>query len=145
MSFSVGDRSSKFVVVTNVTMRFAVSEKILFADLRTSRKTNEPWVDKDSGEVKVDESGNPLMKREFSHWEGRFVGNAFEPAKALKNGQTIDIVNGWIEKNEFSGKDGKPRSQIYVVISDFSLSATDDSNDTPVAGEGFADYNDGEE
>ena len=96
MSFNIGENSSKFVSVSNVTMKFAFSDKVLFADLRTSRKTGNYKADKETGAAILDEKGNPVPERSYSRWEGRFVGNAFEPAKALKNGQAINIVNGWV-------------------------------------------------
>lgn len=54
MSFNIGDKNSKFVTVSNVTMRFAFSEKVLFADLCTSRKTGNPKVNKNTGEIITD-------------------------------------------------------------------------------------------
>ncbi|BAL01904.1 hypothetical protein OBV_p-00490 (plasmid) [Oscillibacter valericigenes Sjm18-20] len=125
MSLNVGTEMSKYVVVNNVTMRFAFSEKVLFADLRTSRKTGKQRVDKASGEVLTDSHGNPIPERTYSHWEGRFVGNAFEPAKALCNGQSIDITQGWVEKDEATGKGGQKYTNVYVIITDFVLSETD--------------------
>ena len=55
-------------------------------------------------------------------WEGRFVGNALEPAKALKKGQAIDIINGWVDKDTWTAEDGKKREKTFVVITDFKLS-----------------------
>ena len=122
MSFNIGENQSKYVAVSNVTMRFAFSEKVLFADLRTSRKTGKPKVDKETGEVITTKDGTPLAERVYSYWEGRFIGNALEPAKALQNGQSINIVNGWIEKENTTGKDGKKYTNTIVVITEFVLS-----------------------
>lgn len=105
MSFNIGEKNSKFVAVSNVTMRFAFSEKVLFADLRTSHKTGNPKINKETGEIITDAQGNPVPERIYTHWEGRFVGNAFEPAKALKNGQAINILNGWIDNTDFELSD----------------------------------------
>ena len=121
MSFNIGERNSRFVAVSNVTMRYDFSEKVLFADLRTSRKTGRPKTD-ESGEVVIDEKGRPVDERVFTFWEGRFVGNAFEPAKALKKGQMINIVNGWLDKEVWTGSDGKKRERVFAVITDFTLS-----------------------
>lgn len=121
MSLNVGTLNSRYVVVTGVTMRYAFSEKVLFADLRTSRKTGKPKTDKKTGEVITDKSGKPIPEREYTHWEGRFVGNAFEPAKALGNGQAIDIVNGWVSKEE-KMVNGQRYVNVFVVITDFVLS-----------------------
>ena len=122
MSFNIGEKQSKYVVVNNVTMRFSFSEKVLFADLRTSRKTGKPKVNKQTGEIVTNDNGEPVAERTYSHWDGRFVGNALEPAKALQNGQAINIVNGWVDKEYSVGKDGKKYTNIVVIITDFELS-----------------------
>ena len=67
--------------------------------------------------------------RVYSYWEGRFIGNALEPAKALQNGQSIYIVNGWIEKENTTGKNGKKYTNTIVVITDFVLSASKSYDD----------------
>lgn len=131
MSFNVGDSRSRFVAVSDVTMRFQYSEKVLFADLRTSRKTGKFKTEKNSGEVLRDGNGEPFPEREYKHWEGRFVGNAFEAAKGLKNGQKIDIINGWLDRDDYNSKDGI-KSQVFICISDFTLSnAIEDDEQTP--------------
>ena len=122
MSFKIGENKNKYVTVSNVTMRFVSSEKVLFADLRTSRKTGRFKIDKQTGEAITTKDGTPVAERIYSHWEGRFVGNALEPAKELQNGQSINIVNGWIEKENTTGKDGKKYTNTIVVITDFVLS-----------------------
>lgn len=135
MSFNIGEKNSRFVTVSNVTMRFAFSEKVLFADLRTSRKTGNPKVDKETGEVITNEKGEPVPERTYTHWEGRFVGNAFEPAKALRNGQPINILNGWLDKEESKGKNGQKYVNVFAVITDFELSdsvVNDDGEDPPL-------------
>ena len=131
MSFNIGNTNSKFVVVSNVTMKFSVSEKILFADLRTSRKTGRFKTD-EHGEAILDGNGQPVPEREYSHWEGHFVGEALEAAKALKDKAAINILEGWIEKDEFVGRDGKKRSKIYIVISAFEMcdEVKDDEEDS---------------
>ena len=142
MSFNIGEKNSRFVAVSDVTMRFKFSEKVLFADLRTSRKTGRYKTDA-NGEVVTDAKGKPVPERAYSHWEGRFVGNAFEPAKGLAQGQTIDIVNGWIEKEVWYDNDKKRRETVYVVIADFVLSDAgydddddDDDDNVPAAADG---------
>ena len=40
----------------------------------------------------------------------------------MQNGQSINIVNGWIEKENTTGKDGKKYTNTIVVITDFVLS-----------------------
>lgn len=121
MSLNVGESNSRYVVVSNVTMKFNVSEKILFADLRTSRKTGNVKIDKETGETVTDAAGNPVYERKYTHWEGRFIGNAFEAAKGLGNGQAINIINGWIDKDEKEGKDGRRYTNVFVSITDFEL------------------------
>lgn len=133
MSLNVGNTNSRYVVVNNVTMRFAFSEKVLFADLRTSRKTGNPKVNKKTGEIITDEHGSNISERTYTHWEGRFVGNAFEPAKALKNGQIIDIINGWVDKEESVGKNGQRFVNVYIIITDFTLSDQGNDGDEPLA------------
>ena len=51
MSFNIVEIKNKYVTVSNVTMRFVSSEKVLFADLRTSRKTGRFKIDKQTGEA----------------------------------------------------------------------------------------------
>lgn len=133
MSFNIGEKNSKYVAVSDVTMRYAFSERVLFADLRTSRKTGNAKVDKETGEIVTDGRGNPVPERVYTHWEGRFVGNAFEPAKALRNGQTIDIVNGWMEKEVWRGEDGKRHEKVFVVVAEFRMSGADvdEDDDSP--------------
>lgn len=117
MSLNIGNKDSMYVVVSNVAKKYAVSENILFANLRTSRKTGNNKVDKETGEV-LD-----VPERAYSHWEARFVGNAIEPAKALKNGTAINIVTGWIDnESRQSAKTGRYYTNLIVTISDFVLS-----------------------
>ncbi|MDD3946219.1 MAG: hypothetical protein PHI19_00070 [Clostridia bacterium] len=127
MSFNIGNNPSRYVAVSNVTMRYSVSEKMLFADLRTSKRTGRPKHDKETGEVVLDKQGKPVPERVYTHWEGRFVGKAFEPAKALRNGTYIDIVKGWTEKEEITSN-GKTYTTVYIVISDFNESSDDMKN-----------------
>lgn len=117
---NVGNDNSKFVTVWDVTLKPAFSEKILLADLTVSRKTGNYKTDKETGEVLRDEAGEPLPEREYTHWEGRFCGNAFEPAKALANGQAINIKTGWMDKTTKEVK-GRKYTNVYVVITDFEL------------------------
>lgn len=131
MSFNIGENSSKYVVVSNITMRYAFSEKVLFADLRTSHKTGNNKIDKETGNPIFDDTGNPVPERTYSHWEGRFVGNAFEAAKGLKNGQAINIVNGWLDKETNVSNAGKKYTNVFAVITDFVLS---DAADPDAAG-----------
>jgi hypothetical protein len=118
MSLNIGNNQSKYVGVYDVSIKFAFSEKATFAKLRTSAKTNKPKLDENGEAVFNEETGKPVMERKTSHWEGIFVGNAFEPSKTLSNGTLIDITSGWIEQN--TGSNGKTYLNVY--ISDFELS-----------------------
>ena len=67
MSFNIGENKNKYVTVSNVTMRFVSSEKVLFADLRTSRKTGRFKIDKQTGEAITTKDGTPVAERIYSH------------------------------------------------------------------------------
>jgi len=125
MSFNIGGVESKYVSVKNPNIRFNYSDKVIFAELTTSRKTGRAKIDEETGEALIDSNGNPIPERAYYTWEGRFVGNAFEPSKGLKNGQMIDIEVGWIEKEANTSKSGKEYINYYVTISDFRLSSFD--------------------
>ena len=102
------------------------SDKVLFANLVTSRKTGNAKIDKTTGEVVKDsETGKEVQERAFSRWEGKFVGNAFEPSKTLRDGDMIDIVNGWVTAEPFTGKDGKTHISLMVTIAEFEPSIID--------------------
>ena len=126
---NVGREESRFVVVSGVTMKFSVSENILFADLRTSHKTGQYKVDKATGEIVTDGAGKPVPERTYTHWEGRFIGGALEAAKGLQDGTAINILNGWVDKYEKQGKNGKTYTNIYVAITDFEVCDTDFNED----------------
>jgi hypothetical protein len=115
MSLNVGIDQSKFVYASNPTMRFNFSDKVIFAKLRTSSKTGRNKLDENGKEL-LDDNGNSIPERKYSTWEARFVGDAFEAAKAFKKPTAINIVNGWIETETY-----KDKTSAYVTISDFSL------------------------
>ena len=139
MSFNVGNASSKYVSVSNVLIRPRFSENVLFATLGTSRKTGNPQVDQETGEVLLDKNGKEIPERKRVNWEGHFVGRAFESAKKLENGTLINILTGWIDMDEANGKDGKVFTHYYVTISDYELSATAESEADGLGTEDFAD------
>jgi len=122
MSLNIGSDNSKYIAVKNPTMKLAYSDKVIFADLVTSRKTGEQKADKE-GNLVFDEQGEPVPKRKYFNWEGRFAGNAFEAARGFGKFQLIDINTGWIEIETFKTKDGKNQTKYFVVITDFSLSS----------------------
>lgn len=111
---------SMYIGVKDVTLKPAFSEKVLLATLVVSRKTGNYKTNKTTGEVLRDNAGNPLMERVYTNWEGRFCGNAFEAAKALANGQLINIKAGWIDKTT-KKVGGRNYTNVFVVITDFEL------------------------
>lgn len=119
MSLNVS--GSKFVRVYNTEIKLQVSDKIVFAHLSTSRKSGKNRVDTETGEVLVDEQGNPLPERRFSSWSARFVGNAFEPSKGLAAGTAINIINGWITNEPFQNKEGATVYSPIVTVTEFEV------------------------
>lgn len=95
----------KYVTVFNPTIKLDVSERIVFADISTSKKNVN------NGEVTYE---NMLWKNT------RFVGEAFEPAKALHNGDIIDIVEGAIE-NHYDKEKKKQYTNVIVFKFEFSV------------------------
>ena len=75
--------------------------------------------------------------RAYRNWEGRFVGKAFEMVKNLQRGAMIDVTEGWIDNEEYTGRNDKTYSHYFVTISDFILSDAGASEMTP---EELADY-----
>ena len=45
--------------------------------------------------------------------------------------QAINILNGWIDKNESGGDKGKKYTNVFAVITDFELSDTFDDDTEP--------------
>lgn len=52
---------------------------------------------------------------------------SFESSKFLRDGDSIDIVTGWVTSEKFVGKDGNPHSKVVVTNSDFQPSAISES------------------
>ena len=127
---SLNISGSKYVRVYDPTIKLNYSDKVLFANLTTSRKTGNMKVEKDTGEVVLNaDTGKPVQERAFSRWEGRFVGNAFEPSKGLRDGDSIDIINGWVTSEKYVGKDGKEKYRTVVTISEFQPSEVAEGED----------------
>lgn len=128
MSLNVS--GTKYVRVFDPEIKLKVSDKILFANLVTSRKTGNPKVDKSTGEAVLNpETNKEVPERINSRWEGKFVGNAFEAAKGLRQGAAINIINGWATNEPFDGKDGKKHFALVVTITDFELSDIEEGED----------------
>lgn len=96
--------TGKYVTVFNPEIKLDVSEHTVFANLNTSRKDNRTA---------------PPTYITSSWLNARFVGEAFEPAKALRNMDKIDIIRGAIT-NEKSESNGKFYNEL--VIFEFALS-----------------------
>lgn len=136
---SLNISGSKYVRVYDPTIKLNYSDKVILANLSTSHKTGNPKVDKETGEImRHTQTGEELQERAYSRWNGRFVGNAFEAAKGLSDGDSIDIVTGWITNESFKGKDGKDRHVTYVNIAEFTpseIAEGDDADDANMADE----------
>lgn len=96
--------TGKYVTVFNPVMKPDFSEHTVYASLSTSRKDNRT---------------NPPTYKSSSWFNVRFVGDAFEPAKALRNMDKIDIIRGAIT-NEKSATNGKFYTDL--VVFEFSMS-----------------------
>lgn len=99
--------TGKFVTVFQPEIQLNVSERIVFANLSTSKKNKGV--------------GGEISYVNMS-WKGRFVGDAFEPAKALRNGDKIDITSGAIS-NRFDKSNGG-HLYVDVIIFEFAMSDT---------------------
>lgn len=101
--------TGKYVTVFQPEIKTNVSELILFANLSTSKKNTDK-----AGEVSY----------ENMYWKGRFVGNALEPAKNLKDGDKIDIIKGAIE-NRYD----KEKKALYVDVTIFEFEMSNINTD----------------
>lgn len=124
MGLNIGNNMSKYVVVRNITVRPNFSSKVLFADLVVSRKTGKPKVDTNTGEVATDKNGQPIPERFYQRFKAKFVGKATAKAidTALVDGTAIDIIEGWLEQEKYTTKQGEEKVDIYCIISEYELS-----------------------
>lgn len=131
---SLNISGSKFVKVYDLAIKPNFSDKVLFANLSTSRRTGILKMNEETGAVVMNDRGEPVQERAYSRWQGRFVGNAFEPAKCLRNGEAINIISGWIssEKTESAGK---TYINTYVTIAEFEPSNIEEGEDETSEGE----------
>lgn len=128
MSLNVS--GSKYVKVFDPEIKLKYSDKVVFANLSSSRKTGNDKKDKKTGETLKDpKTGTNIVERIYSRWDARFVGNAFEAAKGLRGGENINIINGWIVNEPFTDNAGKKHFTSYITITEFELSDVADGED----------------
>lgn len=97
---------ARFAIVRNPHIDLSVSERIVFADLQTSRVDKRKIVD-----------GKPAYIR--SVWFNvAFVGDAFEPAKALHGGEYIDVLRA----SQTYEKDKNGKYFLNMTVYEFDLS-----------------------
>ena len=120
---------SKFIRVFDAEIRLKVSDKMVFANLLSSRRTGRMLVDEETGGPVVNANGEPVHERVNSRWEGVFVGEAFEAAKNLRDGTAINVLSGWITSEPYKGKDGKNHYSVRVTIADFEPSDIEEGVD----------------
>lgn len=91
-------------------IKLDISEHKVFANLSTSRKDNRT---------------DPPTYVRSTWYDVAFVGEAFEPAKALRGGEKIDVIRGAIthEKNAKTGK-----TYMNLVVFEFALSDVSNRN-----------------
>lgn len=100
--------TGKFVTVFDPSIKLDKSERTVFATLSTSKKNT---------------AANGTVSYVNMTWlNSRFVGEAFEPAKALRNGDKIDIIRGSIE-NRYD----KEKKILYVDVTVFEFAISDTS------------------
>ena len=98
MSLNVS--GSKFVRVYNTEIKLQVSDKIVFAHLSTSRKSGKNRVDTETGEVLVDEQGNPLPERRFSSWstnepfQNKEGATVYSPIVTVTEFEVCEVAEG---------------------------------------------------
>lgn len=97
--------TGKYVTVFQPRIELDKSERIVFANLSTSKKN-------------TDRNGH--VSYENMAWYGRFVGDSFEPAKALRNEDKIDIIKAAIE-NRYD----KEAHKLYVDVTIFEFVLSD--------------------
>ena len=100
--------TGRFLYVSIPAIRLDVSERIVFANLTSSR---------------ADKRTSPVVYHRSYFYDVQFVGDAFEAAKALKGGEKIDVIRG-MHTNEKDGRSGRCYPK-YVVF-EFELSPLPD-------------------
>lgn len=100
--------TGKYVTVFDPAIKPNISDKIVFANISTSKKNTKD---------------GQLSYANMS-WRARFVGEAFAPANELKSKDKINILRGAIENNY-----DKEKKTLFVevIIFDFCLSNADNA------------------
>ena len=119
MGLNIGSNTS-YVQVRNITMHLSFSSKVVFADLVISKPTQTPKVDKETGEVVLDKNGDIVYMRSYQRYKAKFVGEGAKKAVSLADGTSIEILTGWLDKEEYDTKSGEHKSEIYCIVSDFA-------------------------
>lgn len=103
----------KFLRVFDPQIKLQLSEKKVFATVTSSRK---------------DARTEPATYIRSKWFDVAFVGDAFEPAKAFRGGELIDVTKGCITHEKRDGK-----YYLNLTVFEFVLSEvnTDDDNDAP--------------
>lgn len=91
--------TGRFLYVSNPRFCPDISDKIMFAELTSSR---------------VDKRTNPPKYYRSCFYDVQFVGDAFKPARAFTGGEKIDVIRG-MHTNETDDRTGKARPK-YVVF-----------------------------
>ena len=107
--------TGKYVYVFQPALLLNISERIVFANLSSVKK--DTCLDK-SGYPLFDQEGNKVIKKTYMHWPAKFVGEAFEAAKTLRDKDCINITRGAIEN--YYNKEKKTVS-ITVVVFEFEF------------------------
>lgn len=89
-------------------------QTVMVWDAKPSEKMNNTVEATLSTSKKVTKDGND--SREYMSWKARFVGQAFEKAKELKDKDIVKILSGTVEN--FYNKE-KEKSYVTVIIFDF--------------------------
>lgn len=102
--------TGKYITVFQPQIDLNISGKMVFANISSSKK---------------DTRTNPPTYTNMS-WKAKFVGEAFESAKALRDKDKIDIVKGVIS-NTYDKEKGK--LYVDVTIFEFLMSDTKKKED----------------
>lgn len=97
--------TARYAKVVNPHIDLSISERIVFATLKTSR---------------ADKRTNPVTYHTSEWVNVAFVGDAFEPAKAFSGGEIIDVLRG----SQTNEKNAKGVLEFKQTVFEFKLSET---------------------